>query len=217
MPAIPIIGLGISAYSAYKQSQAQSQAANLQRQMFQQQAGLAKTLTGVAQNQMTMAQPALNKAMQHYMQLASGNRGAINAELAPERAGITESFSGAQKGLMNATPAGPARDRAIAEMYRSKAGQLGMLPFQARNAAFGNLQTMGTNYMSSAMDAYRGAGTALTGAANAGSNYSNAVDKQYGTYGDMITSGVQAGQSAYDWYKRSRQPKYDGPIYGPGY
>lgn len=214
MPAIPIIGLGISAYSAYKQSQAQKQAADMQKQMFQAQSGLANTLTGVAQNQMTLAQPALNKAMQHYMQLASGNRGAINSELAPERAGITESFSGAQKGLMNSTPAGPARDRAIAEMYRSKAGQLGVLPFQARNQAFGNLQQMGTNYLDSAMRAYGGASSALTGASQTGSRYLDARNQQYGTYGDMIKSGVQAGQSAYDWYKRGRTGMNGGS--GPG-
>lgn len=202
MPAIPIIGLGISAYSAYKQSKAQGQAADLQRQMFTQQAGLANELSGFARRQTTLAEPALTKAMQHYMTLASGNRNALNTELAPERAGITETYRGAQRGLESSMPAGPARDRAIAEMYRSKAGQLGMLPMQARSSAFGNIATMGQNYMTSALDAYRGAGSALTGASNAGSNYMKTINDQYGTYGDLIKSGTQAGQSVWDWYKR---------------
>lgn len=217
MPAIPIIGLGISAFSAYKQAQAQGKAAKLQEEMMKNQSSLANELSGFARNQTTMAQPALTKAMQHYMTLANGNRAAINSELAPERAGITESFRGAQRGLTSATPAGPQRDRAIAEMYRSKAGQLGMLPMQARSNAFGNLQTMGQNYMTSALDAYRGAGSALTGASQAAGRYSDAKNSQYGMYGDLIKSGTQAGMDAWDWYKKSRTPKYDGPIYGPGY
>jgi hypothetical protein len=202
MPAIPIIGLGISAFSAYKQSKAQGDAAKLQKQMFQQQSGLANTLQGFAQGQTTMAQPALNKAMQHYMTLANGSRGAIGAELAPDINGVTESYRGAEKGLSRATPAGPARDRAIADMYRSKAGQIGMMPFQARQQAFTGLENMGNHATGNALDAYRGAASALTGASTAGSNYSNAVDKQYGTYGSMITAGTQAGQSVWDWYKK---------------
>lgn len=215
MPAIPIIGLGISAYSAYKQSQAQKQAADMQKQMFQAQSSLANTMQGIGNNQMSMAEPALSKAMGHYMQLASGNRGAIGSELAPDINGVTEASRGAQMGISRSMAPGPNRDKAIADLYRQRAGQIGMMPFQARNAAFGNLQTMGTNYMNSAMDAYKNASSALTGASNTGTKYMEARNQQYGTYGDIIKSGVQAGQDAYDWYKRSRTPGMNGGS-GPG-
>ena len=209
MPAIPIISLGAGLFSSYKQAQAQGKAADMQKQMMQQQTALANEMKGIGQGQMTMAQPALNKAMQHYMTLASGNRAAIGSELAPETNAALESYRGAEKGLSRSTPAGPARDRAIADMYRQRAGQIGMMPFQARAQAFQGLEKMGNQGMSNALDAYRGAGTALTGASTTANNYMNAEDKKYGTYGNMISSGAQLGMDAWDWYKKRQN---SGPI-----
>jgi len=204
MPVIPVIGLGISAYSAYKQARGASDAAKMQKQMMGKQTALADELSGFARQQHSMAEPALSKAMQHYMTLATGNRGAIGAELAPETNAVTESYRGAEKGLSRSTPAGPARDRAIADMYRQRAGQIGMMPFQARSAAFGNLQTMGQNAMSGALDAYRGASSALTGASTTGSNYMKANQEAGDAWGNFITNATKTGMGAYDWWKKSR-------------
>ncbi len=160
MPAIPLIGLGISAYSAYKQAKQAGKAADMQKQLMAKQSALSGELSGFARNQTSLAQPALSKAMQHYMTLATGSRGAIGAELAPGIAGVTEASRGAERGIDRSIPAGPGRDRAIADLYRQRAGQIGMMPFQAQQKGFAGLEDMGTKGMSSALDAYRGAASA---------------------------------------------------------
>lgn len=218
MPAIPIIGLGISAFSAYKQAKAQGDAAAAQRDMMQRQSALANEIGGFARQQMSFGQPAMQKAMQHYMTLATGNRGAINAELAPERAGLTDTYRGAEQGMTARMAAGPERDRAIAQLYRQKAGALGVMPFQARSAAFSGLEGLGKFATQQGGELYGKAGTALTGASETGVRASDMTNREYSSYGDLISSGTKAASQVYDWYK-NRQSGGMSPTgpYASGY
>jgi hypothetical protein len=204
MPAIPLIGLGISAYSAYKQAKQAGEAAKMQKELMGKQTALSGELSGFARGQTSLAQPALSKAMQHYMTLATGSRGAIGAELAPGIAGVTESSRGAERGINRSIAAGPSRDRAIADLYRQRAGQIGMMPFQAQQGGYAGLEKMGGEGMGRALDAYRGASNALSGASSTGKNYESANQDKWGAYNEMITSGTKAASGAYDWWKKSR-------------
>lgn len=207
MPAIPLIGMGISAYSAYRQQKSQGQNANAQRDLMRQQSGLANEMGRFAKQQHSMAEPALNKAMQHYMTLATGSRGAIGAEIAPEVNSITEASRGAERGMDRSMAAGPQRDRAIAELYRQRAGQIGMLPFAARQNAFQSMEQAGNNRMAAAMEGYRGAGAALTGAGNTGVQANAIGNQRWNSINEAIQYGQQGAQGAYDWYSGSRTPK----------
>ena len=204
MPAIPLITAGVSAYSAYKAAKSQSKAAGEQKALMNHQSALANEMSGFARNQYSSAQPAMQKAMQHYMQLATGNRAAISSAIAPERNAMTESYRGAERGMESQLAPGPARDRAIAELYRQRAGNLGVMPFQARNAAFGNLAQMGQQGVDNSLRAYSGAGSALTGASNTGVNYMNANNQAQQGYQNLIANVGKFGTSIYDIYRRRR-------------
>lgn len=223
MPAIPIIGAGVSIFKGIQDARNASRAAKgqeglmaAQQQLMGQQSGLAQEMSKFARNQADMSQPALQKAMQYYQTLASGTRGAMSAALAPDIARANEVYSGAQRGLSARMAPGPQRDRAIADLYRDRAGKMALMPFQARGAAVGEMAGLGKNYLSSALDAYRGAGSALSGASGTASAASQTgVRAQYSRnqandqWGNMITGGTQIGQDVWDWYKRSRSPLND--------
>lgn len=199
MPAIPLVMMGvsagISAYQAHKQGQAADAQKGLmgsQQGLMGQQSGLANTMSDIAKKQYTLAQPALSKAMNYYSTLATGGRGAVNSMLAPQMAQMTDTYKGAQTGMESKMAPGPGRDRAMADMFRQKAGQISMMPMQARQMGVQGMATMGQDRMNSSMDAFRGAGSALTGASQSGSAASNigmnalgASNQQFGSFNDM--------------------------------
>lgn len=127
------------------------------------QSGLANQMSSFAREQHSMASPALQRAMQYYTQLAVGGRGAIGSALAPDKNRLLETYRGAERGMDSMV--GPSRDNALAELQRQKAGQLGMMPFMARQNAMGQLGDMGNTLSRNALSAYGGAGNALQGAA----------------------------------------------------
>lgn len=179
MPAIPLIimgvSAGVSAYGAHKQSQAASRAADAQTGLANQQANLSKHILDFANGQVSSSAPALNKAMQYYMTLATGNRGAINSVLAPQRASIMDTYSGAQRGIEARTAQGPQRDVMMGELQRQKAGQLGLMPFMARQQAVGQLANMGERGQQRGLLALTGASGPLN---SAGSMYDRALQNQ---------------------------------------
>ena len=128
-----------------------------------QQSQMANMISQIAQNQHSMAGPALNKAMQYYTTLASGNRGALNSALAPERNQMMEAYKGAERGMTSRMERGPSQERAVAELYRQRAGQSAMMPMMAKNAAFGNLAGLGTDILREGNQLYGTAGSILSG------------------------------------------------------
>ncbi len=200
MPAIPIIGLGIGAYSAYQQAKNQGKIAKAQTEMMNRQSGLANEVSSMGKGQMQMGQPAMQKAMQYYMTLAGGGRGAMNAAMAPERGQMAESYRGAEQGMMARMAPGASRDKAIAEMYRSKAGQMGTMPFMARQNAMGQLAGMGGQFMDRGANMMGTAGNILSGASSTGSRASDASAKSGSAYGDLITQGTKMASSGWDWW-----------------
>jgi hypothetical protein len=114
---------------------------------------LSNTMSTIAMQQHTMAQPALQKAMQYYMTLAGGNRGQIQGAIAPQLSALNASYKGAET-RMGMMPAGPTRDRQMAELQRQKAGQIGMLPIEARNDAMQRLYGFGQEQDRSALGYY---------------------------------------------------------------
>jgi hypothetical protein len=201
MPAIPIIASGISAFSAYKQGRAAQQAAGQQQAAAGQLSNLSKSIMGFGNKQFSLGAPALGQALKHYTALTMGNRGEINSALAPDRAQIAEGYTGAEQGMIARMAPGPTRDKAIADLYRQKAGQLGLLPFQARQNAVNQLGGIGSGLV-------EGAGRSMSSAANplsaAGNLYENAGQNQanaWGAYGNIAVNAAQGAQGVYDWYK----------------
>lgn len=115
---------------------------------------LSNTMSSIAGKQHSMAEPALQKAMQYYMTLASGNRTAIQGALAPSIQALNDSYKGGETRL-SMMPAGPTRDRQMAEMERERVGKLGMMPLSERNNAMSVLLNQGNTMNDSALGYYR--------------------------------------------------------------
>lgn len=158
---VPAIQLGISAYSAYKKNKARKKAEEEARKLMQRTpeaqaaygnlTGQAGELTQRGDTMMNAGSPLLSRASQYFQALMGGNRAAMNAELAPERAGIADSYKGAGKSV--SLMRGPARDRAAAELNRERAGMMALLPAQARSQAIAGGADLGKYFTSSGMDA----------------------------------------------------------------
>ena len=167
-------------------------ALGLQQQQAQRQSALSNTISEFARRQHTMAEPAMNKAMQYYTQLASGGRGGLQSAIAPETGMINANYRGAERGMMARMAPGGQRDAAIADLYRQRAGQIGSLGHTARSGAMNSMGNMGMNLMSQGNSMFGMASNALSGAGN-----------QYGDvarqYQDRATQGnnnwMQMGQA----------------------
>jgi hypothetical protein len=108
-----------------------------------QQSELSKSLAGYSKDQYELSRPAQTQALGLYSKLASGNRGEVNAAIAPQLNTINEQWRGNQSHLEQQGIRGGARDAGIMEANRMKTMQMGMLPMQARMDANDKLGTMG--------------------------------------------------------------------------
>jgi len=152
----------------------------MQQQQAQRQSSLANTISGFANKQFTMGEPAMQKAMQYYSSLLSGGRGGMQSAIAPEVGMINDNYRGAERGMMARMAPGGVRDNAIADLYRQRTGQIGSLGHTARSGAVQNLGNIGQGLIGNALNAYGAAGNALSGAS--------------GTYGDINRLNMQRQQ-----------------------
>lgn len=184
-PFVPLITAGVTSamgvVGAKKQASAAGAASKETSDLARQQSEMAKEIMSFGKGQIAASGPALNKAMQYYMQVAGGNRGQIGSAIAPDIAGVTESSRGAQRGIEAQIGAGPQRDREIAELQRQKSGQIGMMPMLARQGGMQGLERLGgaaaqrgAGAMTAAAGANMGAGSLLNTAYNQGQEGRNA-------------------------------------------
>lgn len=207
MPAIPLITGAVSAFASYKQAKGQSKIASAQQGIMGEQSGLAKELTSFARDRMASGQPALDKAMSYYTRLATGNRGMINSALAPDRAALNDTYKGAEMGIDHSIGSGPRRDQAIAELYRKRAGQLGTMPFVAKQGAVNSMAQLGQNQVSAGLTGYGDAANALGAAGQSGQRWSDQNNQANQAWSSLINSGGDLASGAYDWYKtRAKAP-----------
>lgn len=181
---IPLITSGISALTGTlgnKKGKAEkSMEANIGAQ-----SALAKEIAGFAKSQASMANPAMSKAMQYYMNLVQGGRGAMDSALAPERGQIAEAARGAQMGMEAKMAPGPQRDAAIADLQRQKFGQSAMLPFQARSQSVDKLGGMGQNLLSGSNQMMGTSADVMRGLNNQYMNMAEQEQKRKAAWGQM--------------------------------
>jgi len=179
----------IAGHKAAKKQEQQVTAANqAQAESTQAQMGLSKSLSDYAGSQFRMAQPALSAGLGYYQKLLGGDRATIQGAIAPDVAGINTAYEGTQKYLEQQGVRGGAKDYATAEAERQRVGQIGMLPFLARQGAAGALTQTGLTATGQAM---QGLGTAAGAAAGAGST-------AYGASGQGFYQGQVRGQQIAD-------------------
>lgn len=194
---IPAVMAGVSAYSAYKQSKAQSAAQNQAQSAINTQSGLANTLADYSKSQYQLGKPALSTAIGMYTRLASGDRGAVQGAIAPDVARATEASQGVGKYLEQQGVRGGVRDTALAENRTKLAGTVGMMPFLARQNAIQNLGQLGSTTTSqglTGMSGATGAAAGVTGAqlATGAQNFyqGEVLDQHIADFGTSLASMV---------------------------
>jgi hypothetical protein len=178
--AIAVAGVATAAYSTYKASKAASandanakQAASMQQQAQTQQSDLSKSMVGYANQQFKLAGPALSAGMGYYSKILGGDRAAVQGAIAPDVAGVNTAYEGTQKYLDQQGVRGGARDNAVAENERQRVGQVGMLPFMARQGAAANLTQSGLALNSQGNQALSAASGATSAAGGQAYNFGN--------------------------------------------
>lgn len=135
------------------------------QQAFGSQIGAANTLKGQGSQLFGQGQGQLQQSGRYFSTMASGNRGAMAQQVAPEAANINDVYSGTAKTLGRFLR-GPEKDVQTAELERNRAGQIGSLFTGGRAGANANLAGMGSSAVGAGVGATGGAGSLFGGAAN---------------------------------------------------
>lgn len=179
---------------------------------------------GGAQKQFTSANNSLDQSANYFSPLLRGGRAAIDQHLAPERAGITETYRGAGKAIEQSGMRGGTRDLANAELNRDRAAKLALLPAVARGNAAGAMldvgQTQGSMAAAQAGTAANLFGSATQakggGLAGYGAMMNNATDqwKTQQAYGNQSGAGI--GSMIFDAMKSQGKKSGGGGPAFPG-
>lgn len=151
-PAIPWIAKGaalLGGHLAAKKAQSSAMKRTPEEQVAlggAQQAGgeLAQTGTALTQSGVEATTPAQN----YYSTLLHGNRALQSQATAAARGGITDTYTGAERGLEKSGVQGAARDVAAGELQRQKAGQIAGLVTGVQPGAAAALGQMGAEQTS---------------------------------------------------------------------
>lgn len=105
----------------------------------------------------------MGQAGNYYSTLLGGNRAAMSQAVAAPMAQLTDTYRGAERGLVRSGLQGAQRDTAMGELNRQRASQIGSLVTGVQPAAAGALGALGGHMTQT--------GSSLTG--TAGTLYSN--------------------------------------------
>jgi alpha-D-ribose 1-methylphosphonate 5-triphosphate synthase subunit PhnG len=184
-PAIPYIASGIAtAYGAWRAHKDSQQAQQQAQPLIDAQTGLAKQQAGQGKDLFNFGMPQLQKAAGYYGSLLTGNRAAVQTTLAPTIAQMSDVYKGAERNLSRQAP-GAGRDEASAALSAQRAGQIGMLPIQARAGAAEAVANLGQTGVSG--------GTASTNAASG--IYGNLLGDQFRRQEASNAQQYQLGQN----------------------
>jgi hypothetical protein len=150
-PAVPFIGSAIAGIFGGKKATAAAQKRSPEEQTALTGAqGAGSTLASQGERQFSTGtgliqsgQTSLAAPTGYFSRLLSGNRALQSQAIAAPRAAISDTYSGAERGLEHSGVRGAARDEAKAELGRSQAGAISSLITGVQPAAAGALTQIG--------------------------------------------------------------------------
>lgn len=195
IPFIPLIVGGLATagtvYAAKKQSSAAEKALAEQQREAQSTESIAGRQQQQAEKEFSMGSPGVQQSQSYYGKLLNGDRAQLANATAAPRNSILDSYRGAEQGLTRSGVQGGARDTAIAELQRDKAGKVAGLTTGVQPAAANALGSQGLSLISGGQQGLSSAGSLfgnLTQLAGQNSRY------QQGLAAD---SQQQAGRSIF--------------------
>lgn len=176
-----------TAYSIYSANKQRSALEDQYAQSRQDSLGIQGQQTGLANKLIGGALPGVNKAAGYYSTLLSGDRGQMRLATAGQRGAVNDSYRGAERGA-TARLTGGARDTALAELERDRAGHVAGLTTGVQGDAADKLGQLSSGLL----------GTGSTSLGNAGLTSANLL----GAAGTNMRFGQEAGaNSAAGWGK----------------
>lgn len=198
MPAIPAVGLGISAFSAIKNARASGRAGNAQNALLGEQTSAARQSRQYGTSMVSQGMPAQVGALSYYGKLLSGNRAAMAQATAGGNRQITDTYRGAERGLEHQGIRGGERATALAELNRDKAASLAGLTTGVQGNAADRSAEIGGELSRTGMAGISGAGTQFGSGAEQYGKQAAGFQKAQGE--DMKGMGYSLGMLL-DWWK----------------
>jgi len=216
MPAIiPAVGLGISAYSAVKNSRAAGKAGRAQEGLLGEQAGAARQSRTLGTGMVQAGMPATQSALSYYAKLLQGNRAAMSQATAGANRQITDVYRGAERGLERQGVRGGERQTALAELNRDRAASIAGLTTGQQGNAAGALADIGGQLTQQGMSGISGAASQFgSGAAAYGQNARYYGQQASQDWAGVGRAGGELGKVGWDWWKNRNAGK--GGASGPG-
>lgn len=159
MPAVvPAIGLGISAFSAWRNSRAAGKAGAAQNALLGEQAASARMGRGLGYDMVQRGMPATSSALNYYAKLLQGNRATMAQAVAGPTRQITDVYRGAEASLERQGVRGGVRETALAELSRDRAASIAGLTTGVQGQAADRLADIGSALSAQGMAGISGAG-----------------------------------------------------------
>jgi len=194
-PFVPYIVSGVSAYLGRNMGRPSKE----ERGMRGEQASTLRQLRGVGTDLTGSGQENLGRASSFYNKILGGDRAAQNQLLAPEIAGITDVYRGAERNLTRSGVRGGARDVASAELGRDRASRIsGLIPGLRPQAAqaVGQLGQFSTATGTQALGGVPGGFNQLLGGARQDRVIAQGAQEGFGaSLGQILGDVVQQQQS----------------------
>jgi hypothetical protein len=181
-PFVPLIASGISAGAGLIAGRPKGPGGDEKAALGEQLAG-ARQAREQGGQLFSFGMPLLQRSSNYYDTILRGNRSAIQAQMAPEIAGINDVYRGAGRSLERSGIRGAGRDVAEAELSRQKAGQLGGMVLAQRPAAAAAVGDLGRFGASAGQAGIQGAGGLygqLTAGMRANREFGAQQSQQYG-------------------------------------
>lgn len=178
--AIPAIGLGISAFSAWKNARAAGKAGAAQNALLGEQVSSARLGRQTGQSLVQQGVPATQGALAYYSKLLNGSRATMQQAVAAPTRQITDTYRGAEKSLERQGVRGGVAQTALAELSRDRAASIAGLTTGVQGQAADRLATIGSDLTSQGMSGISGAASQFGSAA--------------GQYGGQARDFRQAGR-----------------------
>lgn len=176
--AIPAIGLGISAFSAWKNARAAGKAGAAQNAMLGEQAASARLGRNTGYGMVQAGLPATMSSINYFAKLLQGNRATMQQAVAGPMRQITDTYRGAERGLERQGIRGGVRETAMAELNRDRAANIAGLTTGVQGQAANALADIGSSLTSQGMSGISGAagqfGSAASGYGGQATDFRNA-------------------------------------------
>lgn len=136
--------VGIAAYGAYRSHRQASEQRQKEDAANKAQQGISSDFMGRGRALLDQGGEALQRSGQYFTRLASGDRGTMAQELAPDVQNVNDVYGGARRSLSRFLR-GPEKDMQLGELERERAGGVARIFRDARPNAVARLLDFGSS------------------------------------------------------------------------